>query len=220
MTKPRPPETKKQATPRSPSPTNVDLAPLVKKELQAIQDAVQSVATQIAEQKEENQNIHIDLAKQIGILHEKIDFLFHLVHREEPLPLSEFMVEAKEKGYSPQQWMFIKEMLQFIGAYTIEDLSEEEILKEIERIPGKDLLQFHSDVDLSGWEDLLALPDMIVDGFLDISHCTRLSHLPRDLTVEKDLIVTGCSPSVIQEAHHLKRRGNIGGKVIEKEEEK
>jgi hypothetical protein len=52
-------------------------------------------------QQTENQNIHSDLEKQIGILHEKIDFLFHLVHREEPLPLSEFMVEAKEKGYSP-----------------------------------------------------------------------------------------------------------------------
>jgi hypothetical protein len=116
--------------------------------------------------------------------------------------------------------MFIKEILQCIGAYTIEDLSEEGMLKEIERIPEKDLFQFHSDVDLSGWEDLLALPDMIVDGFLDISHCTRLSHLPRDLTVEKDLIVTGCSSAVTQEAHYVKQRGNIGGKVIEKEEKK
>lgn len=219
MTKPRSVETKKGVPQKLPIPTSADLSPLLKKELRTIQNAVTSVATQIAEQKAENQHIHTDLAKQMKIVQEKIDLLFHHLDHTEPLDLSAFMTEAKTKGYSPQQWLFIKEMLQFIGAYTVEDLSEEEMLKDIKRMEEKDLLHFHSSVDLHDWKELRTLPNMIVDGFLDVSGCINLHNI-ENVTVKGVMIVEGCSKTIIAQALALAAQGKVGGISDQQPEEK
>ena len=79
-----------------------------------------------------------------------------------------------------------------------------------------DNLVFTGTLNLGYCKKLNKLPSgLVVKGELDLRHCKTLTALPDDLLVDGDITVYGLSRSIINKAHLLKERRQIGGEVFD-----
>jgi hypothetical protein len=175
--------------------------------------------------REQGEKHALNILLQLEVIHHDLERLLPLLHREIAPIIRDFLQEAAQRGFTPEQWVWVNEMLEIIigdqNPTAAEDRKDalSQIRTETDQKNRISTLHIHSDLDISAWDTLQTFPTpVVIHGFLDISFCTGLKQLGT-ITVEGDIIVEGCPDRIIEEAYHLKEAGKIKGAVVLKRPE-
>jgi hypothetical protein len=232
MTKPHPSEKTRRV---SKSPTRQQslspesLAPTltrIQKQLEAILTGNKRLDKRLGSMEKDHElgeKHALNILIQLEVIHHDLERLLPLLHREIAPIIRDFLQEAAQRGFTPEQWVWVNEMLEIIigdqNPTAAEDRKDalSQIQTEIGKSEKSSTLHIHSNLDISAWDTLQKFPTpIVVHGYLDISFCTSLKQLG-EITVEGDIIMEGCSDGIIEEAYHLKEAGKIKGEVVLKQ---